>query len=168
MKKICLSIISILLMLALMFFDSCKKDEYELGPTRDFVNLMTGTWKVTQVIQIDEYAIKEGLEPTTMDRTNVMNFTDYQITFNSDGSNPATFVVDPGNAPNFVDDEGTWKLDNYNYPTTILLTKTGASEPTSRFALTGPPRKGVPLMIRFERYSQGVLLLSYEYTLTKQ
>jgi hypothetical protein len=148
---------------------SCQKTKIaELGPPTDFLKVVTGSWKTIHVTQIDEIAKAKFQEPVSRDRTNDMNFTDYSITFNSEGGTPTSFTVDAGNAPNFVDASGTWKFDVTDYPTEILMTKDGASGTTSTFKLIGPPRDGMDLRIKFERYSKGTLIISYEYILQKQ
>jgi hypothetical protein len=167
MKKSNYTIIAIFLIISLVFVQACKKDEYPEIQPRDYVNLITGTWNTAQVIQTDIIAVDEGLQPTTKDRTNLFNFTEYIITFNSSGGNPTDFTVVPGEAPNYVDLEGTWQLDDYSMPTKILLTATGASSPTSEFILTGRPREGAPLYISYQRTSEGKAILSYDYKLTK-
>ena len=167
MKKSIYTIITFVLVFSLVFVNACKKDEYPEVQPRDWVQLMTGTWNTTQVLQTDIFAVDEGLQPTVMDRTTMFNFTDYTITFNSSGDNPTNYKIEPGEAPNYVDLEGTWQLDNYNLPTKVLLTAVGATEPTSEFYLSGPPRAGAPLYLSFQRTSGGKAILSYDYRLTK-
>jgi hypothetical protein len=168
MKKNYSRISSLLLITGLFLVFSCKKPEIaELGPPTDFLKVVTGIWKTVKVTQVDEIAKAKFQEPVSRDRTDDMNFTDYTITFNSEGGIPSSFIIDAGNAPNFVDSTGTWKFDNNEYPTEILLTKTGATGPTSTFKLIGPPRDGLDLRIKFERYSNSNLIISYEYILQK-
>ncbi len=167
MKKSIYTIITILLVFSLVFIHACKKDEYPEVKPRDYVQLMTGTWTTVQVLQTDIFAVDEGLEPTTMDRSSMFNFTDYTVIFNSSGGTPANFKIEPGEAPNYVDLEGTWQLDDYAMPTKVLLTAVGASEPTSEFYLSGPPRQGAPLYLSYKRISGGKAILSYDYKLTK-
>ena len=158
---------SVFLIISLVFVQACKKDDYPEVKPRDYVNLITGTWNTVQVIQTDLIAVEEGLQPTTKDRSNLFNFTDYTVTFNSSGGNPTDFTIDPGEAPNYVDLQGTWELDDYSEPTRILLTAAGANSPTSEFFLSGPPRAGAPLYISYQRTSGGKAILSYDYKLTK-
>lgn len=167
MKKSIYTIAALILVVSLVFINACKKDEYPEVQARDWVQLMTGTWNTTQVIQTDIFAVEEGLEPTMMDRTMLFNFTDYTITFNSSGGTPTNFKIEPGESPSFVDLEGTWQLDDYNMPAKVLLTAVGANEPTSELYLSGPPRAGAPLYLSYQRTSGGKAILSYDYTLTK-
>jgi hypothetical protein len=167
MKKSNYTIIAVLLVISLVFVQACKKDDYPEVKPREYVSLITGTWNTVQVLQTDIIAVNEGLQPTTKDRTALFNFTDFKITFNSSDGNPTTFTVDPGEAPNYVDLQGTWQLDDYSEPGKILLTADGANSPTSEFYLLGPPREGAPLYISYQRTSGGKAILSYDYKLTK-
>lgn len=78
---------------------------------------LDGSWRISKVT-------RNGI-----DITNLMDFSEFRITFNSD----KTFKID-NYLPFLVRKNGTWNIDNPQYPTQLILKEDGASSPnTSAF-----------------------------------
>ena len=158
-----------LLIAVVLVLTACEPVEYgELGVPFSKIDGIEGTWVATEVIQVDETALAQGGLYTEMDLTDVFNFSNYTITFNTNSGQPFTFTVSPGGAPNFIDTEGTWAFDDNQYPTEVYFTLPDSSNYTSEMRLIAPPREQNPLRIKFQRYSGGKLIVSYRYTFEKQ
>ncbi|HAA13971.1 MAG TPA: hypothetical protein DCE41_20700 [Cytophagales bacterium] len=143
----------------------CRPEPFApIGEPLDRVAGLVGDWSVVSVTQIDE--VKLALEEAdfSKDVTNLFGFYDFAVTFAEGGG----FTVTPGEAPNFVGvTEGTWAFDNADYPTALQLTETGGTDPSATFALNRLPQEDLNLELRFERYNEGELVLSYVYVFEK-
>ena len=157
----------IVLVIALV---ACEPVEYgELGNSFSKIEGIEGTWIATEVIQIDETALAQGGLYTEQDLTNLFNFSRYTITFSIDSDTmPSTFSVFAGGAPSFIDTTGSWTFNDNDFPTDVLFTHTDSSGFTSKMRLIAPPRNQNPLRIKFQRFSGGKLIISYQYTFEKQ
>jgi len=127
---------------------------------------LVGTWQVIKIEEQDQIAIEEGATLKEMDITDVMpEFLDYQITFNSDG----TFSVNSGEAPNYIDTAGTWKLNDETVPTKILLTAQDSTHYTSYLRLGNTPLSWKDqVILKYERYCNEEHILNYKYTMERQ
>jgi len=83
---------------------------------------IVGTWTVTKVVQRD--LLTENPLFQEVDITTWYDFDQYAITINADSTYA---VTNTGNAPDFVIPDGTWALDNEEFPTAIVLTKEGST-----------------------------------------
>ena len=157
----------IILVLALA---SCEPVEYgELGEPFSKIEGIAGTWKVTELVQVDETALAQGGLYTEQDLTDHFNFSNYTITFNVDaGSLPSSFDVVTGGSPSFIDTTGTWTFDNNDFPTEVWFTHPDSIEYTSKMKLIAPPRDQSHLRTKFQRFAGGKLIISYQYTFEKQ
>ncbi|MFP4555244.1 MAG: DUF5004 domain-containing protein [Bacteroidales bacterium] len=103
---------------------SCEPEEITpVGEPMDKIELMTGTWHVTNVTQVDVDAALSGypLYARELDITNILPnnpFTDISINLEND----MTFSIEKGSA--FVNwpTSGNWELDYMNHPSNLLLT----------------------------------------------
>ncbi len=161
--------IYLVIILIATFIISCKPVQYgELGEPFSKTDGIKGTWKVSELIQIDETALAQGGLYTEMNLTDLFDFSNYTITFNVDNeNNPSTFSVDAGGAPSFIDTTGTWSFDDVDYPTEVLFSLPDSIQTTSELRLIAPPRENTSLRIKFLRYSGGKLIVSYQYTFDK-
>ncbi len=148
---------------------ACEPVEYgELGDPFSKIEGIEGSWIATEIIQVDETALAQGGLYTEMDLTNLFNFSNYTITFHVDANNaPSTFTVASGGAPSFIDTTGTWTFDNNELPAEVLYTHPDSLLFTSKMRLIAPPRELSPLRMKFQRFSGGKLIVSYQYTLEK-
>ena len=157
----------IVLVIALV---ACEPVEYgELGGPFSKIEGIEGTWITTEVIQIDETALAQGGLYTEQDLTNLFNFSSYTITFSVDTDTmPSSFSVFTGGAPSFIDTTGSWTFNDNDFPTEVLFTHPDSSVFTSKMRLIAPPRDQNPLRMKFQRFSGGKLIISYQYTFEKQ
>lgn len=151
-------------------FAACEPVEYgELGDPFSKIEGIEGSWKTTEVIQVDETALAQGGLYTEQDLTALFNFSNYTITFNVDAdSMPSTFTVITGGAPSFIDTTGTWSFNDNHFPTEVLFSHSDSAGFTSKMRLITPPRDQNPLRMKFQRFSGGKLIISYQYTFEKQ
>lgn len=156
-------------MLAIIFV-ACDPVEYgEIGTPFSKVEAIEGTWKLSQISQIDEAALEQGGIYTELDLTDAFNFTDYTITFSLDADTlPLEFSIDAGAAPNFIDTLGTWTFDDNDLPTELLFTQSDSTNVTSKLKLIAPPRDQNPLRMKYQRFAGGNLIISYQYSFEKQ
>lgn len=172
MKKIQLYI---LLAMAGLAINACRPEAHkELGEAMMATTSLSGTWKLSKVIQTDEDAKNKGftydaVNVQQMDITNVFPYSDYKLTFNMEGNAPTTFTAVPGNAPKIIGlTSGKWLLDDPNYPKVISMVN---GTDTARITLGSYPMGQTPVLkVRQERRdaTTGKLLISYSYEFTKQ
>lgn len=160
--------LTILTLLTIMIV-ACDPVEYgEIGTPFSKTEAIEGTWGLTEIVQVDEAAREQGGMYTELDLTNAFNFTDYTITFTLDTDTlPLEFSIDPGMAPNFIDTLGTWTFDDNDFPTEVLFTQSDSVNVTSKLKLIAPPRDQNPLRVKYQRYSGGNLIISYQYSFEK-
>ena len=158
------------LLILVLALTSCEPLEYgELGEPFSKIGGIAGTWKVIEVIQVDETALAQGGLYTEQDLTGLFNFSDYTITFNVDaGSQPSSFDVVTGGSPSFIDTSGTWTFDNNDFPTEVWLKHPDSTKYSSMMRLIAPPRDQSQLRMKFQRFAGGKLIISYRYTFEKQ
>ncbi len=108
---------------------SCKPNEIkDIGEARQVIKSMAGTWSLTTVQQVDEFAKAQLFPYKTLDLTNLYAYKDMKITFNINESNqPTTFSIVYGNSPKFIKVlSGNWTVNNLDAPSKITFTS-GAS-----------------------------------------
>ena len=151
-------------------FTACEPVEYgETGDPFSKIEGIEGAWIATEVIQVDETALGQGGLYTEQNLTDLFNFTSYSITFDVDANNlPSNFSVTSSGAPSFIDTTGIWTFNDNDFPTEVLLTHPDSSGFTSKMRLITPPRDQNPLRMKFQRFSGGKLIVSYQYTFEKQ
>lgn len=171
MKRI-YNLIIIITTVSMFLFQSCKEDDFgEVGEPFNKIQYIQGTWKCTNVTQLDEYAVQKDYSFTKLDITDYYNFTDITLSLNVDTDlQPTTFILNPSGTPNFIITTGTWQFNDYNYPSHIYLYADGSTEISSILQLDEVPRPETSNSITYKwtRYSGGKAILSYQYTLEKQ
>lgn len=164
MKKI----ISILFISLLVF--SCTPDEIPpIGSPRDYKPMLVGTWTLTKFEQIDadaesksfpEYATKKDL--TTIFAGHP--YTDFTITFNQDG----TFTSSQGTSYMQMLSSGTWALNDVQYPSAIVLTKSSATQTIKLGSLADVIIGKVEFKEERKQAETGKVKIKYTYSLTKK
>jgi hypothetical protein len=151
MKKLNKSNKSILLLvvLSLLVWTSCKTDK--ISAVSEPVKNITGSWKVIK-------ATLNGSDILGTLDTNIYSFSKFTINFTSNSytlTNPLPFIVDAN---------GTFALDNPQFPFKITFTATGSTTPVST-AFTYPIVNGVRQLVLV--FSPGCPQNIYSYTLQK-
>lgn len=104
--------IQTLLFILLLMFSSCDKftDEY---PTeyKESAKVLDGTWRIIKVSR------------NGSDITSQFDFSKFRINFNSD----KTYTVE-NYLPFLVKSDGTWSLDDPQYPFNLVFKENGAEE----------------------------------------
>jgi len=151
MKKCAkLNMLSLLLItLSLLVCTSCKKDV--INPATESVKDLSGTWRIVK-------ASRNGTDLIALADTNIINFNKFSITFKS-GSYTLSNLL-----PFIVTQNGTYALDNPQYPFQITFNQTGASTPVAT-AFTYPIVNGVRVLTLI--FSPGCPQNSYSYSLQK-
>jgi hypothetical protein len=139
----------LLLILSLLIWTSCKVDKISevVEPVKD----ITGSWRVIK-------ATRNGTDITSIIDTNYYSFSKFRVNF-SDGKytlvNPLPFIVTQN---------GTYSLDNPQYPFIITFKQTGSTTPIST-AFTYPIVDGVRVLTLV--FSPGCPQNTYSYSLQK-
>lgn len=139
----------LLVALSALIWASCKVDK--ITPVSEPIKDLTGTWKVIK-------ASRNGSDLFALVDTNVVSFNKFTITFKGNAytlNNPLPFIVSQN---------GTYALDNPQYPFSIAFTQTGSSAPAST-AFTYPIVNGVRVLTLV--FSPGCPQNSYSYSLVK-
>jgi len=139
----------LVIMLAVLVWSSCKTDK--ITPITEPIKDLTGTWKVVK-------ASRNGSDLFSLVDTSVIKFGSFTIKFSGGNytlNNPLPFIVSQN---------GTYALDNPQYPFSIKFTQTGASAPVST-AFTYPIVNGVRVLTLV--FSPGCPQNSYSYSLVK-
>ncbi|RYY68816.1 MAG: DUF5004 domain-containing protein [Chitinophagaceae bacterium] len=153
-----------------LLFVSCKPDSLkELGADRDILNSLTGSWKLTKAVQVDEDAARKGFPYKEKDITAIFPYTDFKVTFNTQAGAPTTFTVDPGASPKVIKlTSGTWSVDNLNFPKMVYLANGSATDTVSLGSYPVGAYNTFKLRKEKKDATTGKLLLSYNYEFTKQ
>ena len=101
-------------MLCLLFLaGACDKFENNVPETpEEAVKEIDGVWKISKVTR------------NSIDITNLMDFTKFRIRFNLDN----TYTIN-NYLPFSVKSDGTWSLDDPQYPFNLELTEANSDEP---------------------------------------
>jgi Domain of unknown function (DUF5004) len=157
-----------LLLISVLFF-SCKPDLYkEIGTPVNNITFLTGNWSLVKVTQTDNDARSKGFPFQVADLTNEFPYSDFKMTFATNGSNPTTFTTTPGNAPRIITlASGNWSVDNIDNPKVITLT---SGSVTQTITLGSYPNAISPrLKISLERKDVAdKVLITYNYEFVKQ
>jgi hypothetical protein len=149
-KRAKLNTLSLLLItLSLLVWTSCKKDV--INPATESVKDLTGTWRIVK-------ASRNGTDLIALADTANVNFNQFSITFKS-GSYTLSNLL-----PFIVTANGTYALDNPQYPFQITFNQTGAKTPVAT-AFTYPIVNGVRVLTLI--FSPGCPQNSYSYSLQK-
>lgn len=161
---------NLLIIIGLVLIISCTPEEFPpLGERPDRVQQLTGTWKVTQVIQTDNDAVRKGFPffAQQQDITSAFNFTDLQIVLNADNS----FAVEAGTAPNIIGmATGQWETDDTEYPSEVIFKNGGQQTEIGIGSFASIAEGALTLeVIRYEEKGDALQpVITYEYKLEKQ
>jgi len=152
----------------LLLFSACKPETLkDFIPYSGFelANLQ-GTWKITKITQTDEDAKRKDFPFKTLDLTPYLNLSAVTLTFNTSGTQPSTFTVNYGSAPQVFNlTSGSWNLDNIDKPGNLSLIN---GTDTTKFVLGSynllPNKK---LLLKQTKYLGTTPMISYEYEFSK-
>jgi len=139
----------LLIILSLVVWASCKVDKISEvpEPAKD----ISGNWQVIK-------ATRNGTDLFTLLDSNYYSFSKFRITFNGG----AYTLVNP--LPFIVAQNGTYSLDNPQYPFIITFKQTGSTTPVST-SFTYPTVNGARQLTLV--FSPGCSNNTYSYTLQK-
>jgi len=139
----------LLLVLALLAWTACKTEN--IKPVAEPVKNLDGTWKIVK-------ATRNGSSLLPLVDTNYINFNKFSIIFNGNSYTLANQL------PFIVSQNGTFSLDNPQYPFVITFKQSGSTTPVST-AFTYPIVNGVRVLTLV--FSPGCPQNSYSYSLEK-
>lgn len=114
--------IALLFALGVFTLNSCKKERLELEPPSSKLEGINATWKLIEVIQVDE---ADALFPEMEVSEAFIGEDGLEITFNS---NDFSYSVRAGESPNYFGTSGTWAFDDNEFPTLISISHDGKTE----------------------------------------
>jgi hypothetical protein len=130
-----------------------------------------GTWKISSVKEIDEFAKARSLKPDEVLLLSKFNFNTFVITLAVDENlQPTTYSV-AGNSPQLFEPTGYWKLDysfphTDNNPTKIqLFSDVAKTQLTDELIVSAIPGAKNVLQFNLTRQSNGVPYVTYQYAL---
>ena len=139
----------LLLVLALLAWTACKTEN--INPVAEPVKDLTGTWKIVQ-------ATRNGTSLLPLVDSAYISFSGFSIIFKS-----GTYtLVNP--LPFIVSANGTYSLDNPQYPFVITFKQSGSTTPVST-AFTYPIVNGIRVLTLV--FSPGCPQNTYSYSLEK-
>jgi hypothetical protein len=133
----------------ILIWTSCKSEK--IKPVAESVKDITGTWKIVG-------ATRNGTNLLPLVDTASINFSKFNLVFS--GSNYSL----TSSLPFIVSQNGTYSLDNPQYPFLINFKPTGSTTPTST-AFTYPIVDGVRILTIV--FSPGCAQNSYSYSFEK-
>jgi hypothetical protein len=139
----------LLIILSLVVWASCKVDK--ISEVAEPVKDISGNWQVIK-------ATRNGTDLFALLDSNYYSFNKFRITFNAG----AYTLVNP--LPFIVNQNGTYSLDNPQYPFVITFKQTGSTTPVST-AFTYPAVNGARQLTLV--FSPGCSNNTYSYTLQK-
>ena len=162
MKKILATYI-----IALVLF-GCKPDSFRpVGERTNYVSQMAGNFKLTKVIQSDVKAVKNNYPYKTLDLTNSLSFTDFEMTLNPATNGKGTFTTKPGNAPMIIRlASGNWTVDNQDAPKMMYFINGTDSVKMEMGSYTS--LRNNQLSLRVVRTLDGKPVIYYDYQFTKK
>lgn len=149
---------------------SCRPDKYEVMSIAEKpVDNLTGTWKLTKVIQKDEQSEIKNSPYVSMDVTNLLPYNTMSIRLDSKDGVPTNFVVTPGTAPQVIkNNTGKWLINDTKQPTKARFIN---GVDTTYIDINSYPRSfDNSFELKVYKYEQpsGKLAQSYTYQFTKQ
>ncbi|MFT3740625.1 MAG: DUF5004 domain-containing protein [Breznakibacter sp.] len=165
---------------ALLFFAALQLGGCELTDDGSYVAPVTvyekvnGTWALTKLSMVDNYAISNAIEPTEQEITYWFNFETLTITLNVDPeNNPTTYSVS-GDVPELFLKEGYWSLNSPftrtdQSPLVINLYQNASKDRVAdQLVLSSIPSGGASNGMEFKlvRQSNGLSFLTYVFKLS--
>ena len=156
----------LLLLFAGLVLHGCRPEPFSsLGLPTGNLNALNGTWKLNRVTQTDADAQKKGFPFQSLDITNILPYTQFQMNFNVPAK---TFTTTPGTAPKIIPlATGNLIFDNETAPKNLTLVN---GTDTARIVLGAYPNSVNPnLKLKVERKdAAGKVLIIYDYEFIKQ
>lgn len=153
---------------------ACEPEEITpVGDPLDKLELMQGTWHVTNVTQVDVNAALSGypLYARELNITNILPnnpFTDIAITLGSDMS----FTIERGNALINWPTSGTWELDYPEHPSMLHLIVNQDTLKLGFSSLSELVMNPATLVLsntkQMENEDDAVDIITYKYKIVKQ
>lgn len=166
-----------LLFVCLMFFASfytgCKKpdDGVHVDPITLYEKVK-GSWKLNDILQIDETAKKSGIKPDELNLYSEFNFSSFNLKLNVDDKNKPTSYEVTGDAPEFFPNTGYWDLDvsfsqaNASAPVIYLYSDAARTALEGKLAITAIPGANPQMDLMLTQTVDGVAYVSYQYKLS--
>jgi hypothetical protein len=154
--------------LSVLVVTSCRPDDFPpIGERNTIVPQLAGTWKLTQVIQIDNDAARKGFPAfaQTQDVTSDFPFSEFSITLNTDAEgNPTTYTITTGNSPNIIGDvtSGAWTTDDVAFPSKIQFGLVSIELGSFAELANGA------MQFKLVRLQDNNVVVTYQYVFTKQ
>ncbi len=151
-------------------FAACRPSyDKVIGESRDVLNSLNGTWKITKATQLDQNAYEKGFPYQKLDITSLFPYTDFTLKLDVANGQPTTFTTTPGASPKIIKlASGNWAVDDVNFPRVVTLT---SGSTTEKFTIGGYGIAPNPtLIVTVERAdaSNSKVLIVYTYEFTKQ
>lgn len=171
MKKLriylCLLVVS-------MLWVSCY--EIDNGSSVDPITIyekVNGSWTITSLKQVDEYAKANSIKPFEQDLTTWFNFGTFGINLNVDTDNHPTSFEVSGDVPALFLKSGYWDLSSA-FPNTTqeaitinLYRDAAKTQLADQLKLTSIPGTLDQMEFRLVRSDAGVAYVSYVFNLTR-
>ncbi len=166
-------LIALLLLICTFSFVSCNDtDDGKYVAPITLYEKVKGTWRLTDVIQIDETAKTAGITPDEISLFGQFNFDNFNIVLEVDENNqPVSYQVN-GSAPELIPASGYWDLDtafpnaNGTAPVINLYSDAGKTSMTGRLGVVSVPGATPTMELKLTRSSAGVPFVSYQYKLS--
>lgn len=133
---------------------------------------INGTWNLTKLTMVDNYAKANAFDPVEMDLTSWFNFETLQIKLNVDENNTPTTYEVGGTMPELFPKSGYWDLSsafpntNLTAPAINLYGSAAKTDKIGELLLTSVPGASSEAEIQLVRYADDVPYVSYVFKLT--
>jgi hypothetical protein len=163
MKKLFITNIFFVLLLF-----GCRPDSFrQVGERNNYVSQITGSYKLSKVLQSDVKAVKNNYPYKTLDLTTMLPYTDFEVTLNPSTNGVGTFTTKQGNAPAVIRlASGNWSVDNQDAPKMLYFVNGTDSVKIEFGNYTG--LRSNQLNLRQVRYLDGKPVIHYDYQFTKK
>lgn len=130
---------------------------------------INGSWSLSSLIFVDEFAKANNLEPVEQNLTDWFNFNSSVLHLNTDENNLPTDYSLEGDVPELFPASGYWELSS-PFPTTNtkpisinLYSDTAKTVLTSRLRLISIPGAINTMEVQLQRISKDVVFASYNF-----
>ncbi|MBL7726250.1 MAG: DUF5004 domain-containing protein [Dinghuibacter sp.] len=150
---------------------SCKPDaikDYEAPDSAFKLANLSGTWKMSTLVQSDEDAVTKGFPYKTVDLTQAINAPQVKFTINMNGAAPGTFAIDHGTATKlFKSTSGNWMVDDQAKPSQMWFVN---GTDTVKFVIQGYNNilQNKQMVLKRTRKLGVKAVSTYTYTFDKQ
>jgi len=167
---------SIYWLAVVMCFMAFGCDNTEDGSYVDPITLyekVNGNWGLTNLKLVDEFALKNAIEPHEENLSTYFNYEDFKIKFNVDEKNQPTSYEVLGDVPPLFAPKGFWRLSsdfqqtNASGPVSIYLySDAQKTQKTDELKLTSVPGNSDEMEFKLVHSSGGSTYASYVFKLT--